>query len=842
MTTDFKHPRWNGTAGAESQDRLPPHDQEAERATLGCIMLDWQTVMPICIQIIGSKTDFFYDLRHQEIYRCMVEMYDVQEAIDLITLKTWLEFQSLLESIGGLTYLAALTDSVPSAANITFYLDILKDKVGARRLIQLCTSQVAKVYDKGGPSEELIGQAANEILGLAEDSSPKDEESPIQELITTALDQIETWHSAQGVLTGVATGFVDLDKMTTGFQPGEMIVLAGRPSMGKAQPLDAKVLTQFGFVEIGTLATGDRVIGWDGLPKEVLGVFPQGVMAIFEIEMSDGTKTRATGSHLWFTQTRNERRRGCHGSVKTTDQILSTIHRGDGGKCNHVLPLCRPVEFSGPIAGPLDPWLLGALLGDGKLRDGNVMFSKPEQDVQLKVAAKLPETDCIEFNGMDGRIKRKVKTNEPSATRSAILFLGLNQHSAHKFIPREYMFAPHYQRLELLRGLLDTDGFVNGTSVEFSSSSLQLAEDVAWLVRSLGGICCFGEERFPSYSYKGEKKIGQVSHRMQIWFLDNTIPVSSQKQLSKWRSGTRHVHRSISKITEIGLGECVCIMLDDPDGLYITDDFIVTHNTSLAMNIAEHAAVDQGLPVGIFSLEMTKLSLVVRMVCSRARVNVRNIQHGFLSNSDFPKLTSAAGRLNTAQIFINDQSGLSIIGLRTRARRMHQQHGIRLLVIDYLQLMNAERNRNDSREQEVSAISKGVKGLAKELGIPVIAISQLNRGIEKDKERRPRMSDLRESGSLEQDADFVGILWKPTRDTDEDEGDALPVNLEICKQRNGPTGTVPLVFLRQFTRFESVARTTSELGNQGPSYNHPYADNEPPEPDPAHEQQPEMPL
>jgi replicative DNA helicase len=256
--------------------------------------------------------------------------------------------------------------------------------------------------------------------------------------------------------------------------------------------------------------------------------------------------------------------------------------------------------------------------------------------------------------------------------------------------------------------------------------------------------------------------------------------------------------------------------------------------TSLAMNIAEHVAVDQGFPVGVFSLEMTKLSLMVRMICSRARVNVRNIQQGFLSHYDFPKLTIAAGRLNHANIYINDQSGLSILGLRTRARRMHQQHGIRLLVIDYLQLMSAERSKNDSREQEVSFISKGVKGIAKELGIPVIAISQLNRGIEKDKERRPRMSDLRESGSLEQDADFVGILWKPARDSDEEDRDAVAVNLEICKQRNGPTGTVPLTFLRQFTRFESACKvdTSDDSG-----YHAPYSDQEPtPEP------QAEMPI
>lgn len=455
----------NGKPRSEVVDRLPPHDQEAERAVLGCVLLDWQMVIPICVQKIGARQDFFYDLRHQTIYRIMVEMYDAQEAIDLVTLRSWLEFQNELESVGGLSYITKLTEAVPSAANITYYLDILSEKVGSRRLIRLCTTQVSRAYDNAAPSEDLISEAATEMLGLADAGAPTDEESSVHDLLPHALDQIETWQTSQGVLTGIGTGFSDLDKMTTGLHPGEMIVIAGRPSLGK---------------------------------------------------------------------------------------------------------------------------------------------------------------------------------------------------------------------------------------------------------------------------------------------------------------------------------------------------------TSIAMNIADHVAAELGLAVGVFSLEMTKSSLVVRMLCSRARVNVRNIQSGFLSERDMQRLTTSAARLHSSKIFINDQSGLSILGLRTRARRMKQQHGIRLLVIDYLQLMSADRNRNDSREQEVSAISKGVKRLAKDLEIPVIALSQLNRGIEKEKERRPRMSDLRESGSLEQDADFVGILWKPAREDDDADADAIPVNLEVCKQRNGPTGTVPLTFLRCFTRFESAAKVSAQ--------------------------------
>jgi replicative DNA helicase len=239
--------------------------------------------------------------------------------------------------------------------------------------------------------------------------------------------------------------------------------------------------------------------------------------------------------------------------------------------------------------------------------------------------------------------------------------------------------------------------------------------------------------------------------------------------------------------------------------------------TSLAMNIAEHVAIDQKLPVGVFSLEMTSESLVLRMLCSRSRVNLRNIRDGFLAERDFPKLTGAAGKLANAPLFIDDSSGLSILQMRAKARRMSQQHGIKLFVIDYLQLLHSTARRAENRQQEIADISSGIKSLAKELEVPVIVLSQLNREMEKDKNRKPRMSDLRESGSIEQDADLIGLLYKPSSGDDEDgaaptgeEHDAVPVNLLIAKQRNGPTGDVNLTFLKSFTRFENAAKISDD--------------------------------
>jgi replicative DNA helicase len=186
-----------------------------------------------------------------------------------------------------------------------------------------------------------------------------------------------------------------------------------------------------------------------------------------------------------------------------------------------------------------------------------------------------------------------------------------------------------------------------------------------------------------------------------------------------------------------------------------------------------------------------------------------------MSETDFPKLTSAAGRLSAAKLFIDDTAGLSILQLRARARRMAQQHGIKLFVIDYMQLLHSTSRRAENRQQEIADISNGVKSVAKELNVPVIVLAQLNREVEKEKNRKPRLSDLRESGSIEQDADLVGLLYKPSSEDDDGGGgqasqDSVPVNLLIAKQRNGPTGDVNLLFIKSYTRFESAAKVSVE--------------------------------
>lgn len=447
-------------------DRLPPHSPEAEQGVIGCVLLSPKEAIPLCLEIFRSA-EVFYDLRHKTLWDEIIPMYDSSESIDIITLQQRLKDRQLLDQIGGIPYLNKLQDAVPSAANVTYYADIVQEKYILRKLMYVCSDVVGKVFEHTGEVQVLLDEAERDVLSIGQDNQSHKAETT-KTMVQKAINTIEKICLRQGTISGLGTGFPDLDRMTDGLHGGEMIVIAARPSMGK---------------------------------------------------------------------------------------------------------------------------------------------------------------------------------------------------------------------------------------------------------------------------------------------------------------------------------------------------------TSLAMNIAENV-VGAKVPVGVFSLEMSSDQLMVRTLCSSARVNLRQLKEGFLAEADLPKLTSAAGRMSDSPLHIDDTSGLSIMQLRARARRMHQQYGIKLFIIDYLQLLHSTSVKaQENRQHEIAEISGGIKALAKELDVPIIVLAQLNREIEKEKNsRKPKLSDLRESGAIEQDADIVGLLYKPsaTEAETEDQSEVLAVNLLIAKQRNGPTGDVCLTFLKGFTRFESAAKVRDE--------------------------------
>lgn len=244
-------------------------------------------------------------------------------------------------------------------------------------------------------------------------------------------------------------------------------------------------------------------------------------------------------------------------------------------------------------------------------------------------------------------------------------------------------------------------------------------------------------------------------------------------------------------------------------GLQPSDLIIVAGRPSMGksafvINMMEYCAIEEKIPVAFFSLEMSKEQLVQRLLCSHARVDAHKVRTGFLSTQDWPKLTTTAGKLSESPIFIDDTPGISVLELRAKARRLKSHHDIKLICLDYMQLMRGSSSNMENRQQEISEISRSLKALARELSVPLIAISQLSRAVESRLDHRPQLSDLRESGAIEQDADVVVLLMREEyySPTEQNKGIAEAI---IAKQRNGPVGTVKLSFIKEYTRFQNLS-------------------------------------
>jgi replicative DNA helicase len=244
--------------------------------------------------------------------------------------------------------------------------------------------------------------------------------------------------------------------------------------------------------------------------------------------------------------------------------------------------------------------------------------------------------------------------------------------------------------------------------------------------------------------------------------------------------------------------------------------------TALALNVAANAAIANGIPVAIFSLEMSSEQLVQRLLCAEGRIDALKLRRGRLSQEEHQRLAAAAGHLNTAPIWIDDQPGSNVLEIRAKARRLQSElrsdgKDLGMILIDYMQLMSSA-GQSENRVQEVSQISRGLKALARELEVPVVALSQLSRGPEQRTDKRPMLSDLRESGSIEQDADVVMFLYRPEYYAAADKRDELEGKAELIvgKQRNGPTGVLQLYFQKSYTRFDSIVARGAGAGPQEP--------------------------
>lgn len=766
-------------------ERVPPQDLDAEQSVLGGMLLSKDAIADV-VEVL--KGEDFYRPAHELVFQAILDLYAKGEPADPITIAAELTKRGEIGRVGGASYLHTLVQSVPTAANAEYYAEIVHERAVLRRLVEAGTRITQMGYAADGDVDEIVNSAQAEIYAVTEQRTSEDY-LPLGDIMEGALDEIEAIGSRQGQMTGVPTGFTDLDSLTNGLHPGQMIVIAARPAMGKALALDTPLPTPTGWTTMGEVRPGDSLLDAAGRPTRVVAATE--VMTgrpCYEMTFDDGTTVIADADHQWLTDTRASRpvaRAAAAGdghgprtlaSVRTTKEIAATLHCPTADdRPNHSVENAAPLELPHREL-PVAPYALGVWLGT----DGHGETAGRTAAGGHGEAAGLAPADV-----------------EP---------MGLLEN---KHIPQEYLRGSVPQRTELLKGLLDAGGTVTASgSVQFMATNEALAEGIHELVVGLGRRCGMRTEAVVN---PADGRADEPSTAYVLTFTPPDDVFGPERKRPGHTEDNRPenpTRRFITAVREIESVPVRCVQVDNPDHLYLaTTSMVPTHNSTLALDFARAASIKSNLPSVIFSLEMGRNEIAMRLLSAEARVALHHMRSGSMTDEDWTRLARRMPDVSAAPLYIDDSPNLSMMEIRAKCRRLKQRNDLKLVVIDYLQLMQSGGSkRAESRQQEVSDMSRNLKLLAKELELPVIALSQLNRGPEQRTDKKPMVSDLRESGSIEQDADMVILLHR--EDAYEKESPrAGEADLIVAKHRNGPTATITVAFQGHYSRFVDMAQT-----------------------------------
>ena len=590
--------------------------------------------------------------------------------------------------------------------------------------------------------------------------------------ITTMRQNLERYKEIASKTVDINTPFTHFNAILSGLFVGQVLLVIARPGVGKGASNDTLLPQPSGeYIRVGDIKIGDDVIGSNGKPTEVTGVFPLGVKQMYAVTFDSGIVEEVTDEHLWEIK----RRSTYSEEVMETKDIMEYINHQRTLKCPKLpsIKFTKPVEYTCCRELEVDPWLLGVIIGDGYLpKAGSPVISNTEIDIQDRiygiVSARRTDT-TVYCSGMAETMRN----------------LGLSGKVANaKHIPSDYLTANVDDRISLLQGLCDTDGYVtkNGNSIEFCTVSEQLGKDVVRIVRSLGGKVSLLTKESPTYTYKGEKLIGQRAYRLYISFYNGIVPVSSKKHLKRYRGMSQKSSLHIKSIEPIDkFVEATCIRVDADDHLYLTDNFIVTHNTLSTIKIGLEFARELKEYVLFISLEMDKSSVGFRAAqCQFSRTlesdNLENsqVRHQVLNNEDFVEETATYWE----HMLTVDKTLRSIEAIKKYYLKAQELAPVKIgvVIIDYMQLMSGSGDRS-----ELDLIARGLKSLGKDLQCRVIACAQVNRSAGDDC-TKPNLQNIKEMGSLEDSCDICVSMWN-------DRIDDTRVHNEVVKGREGGRGT-----------------------------------------------------
>ncbi|MFD4265430.1 replicative DNA helicase [Rhodococcus sp. NPDC058481] len=750
VVDDRGHSDYSEQAEPPREDfgRQPPQDMAAEQSVLGGMLLSKDAIADVLERL---RPGDFYRPAHQNVYDAILDLYARGEPADPVTVAAELDRRGDLRRVGGAPYLVTLTQTVPTAANAGYYAEIVAEKSILRRLVEAGTRIVQYGYagSEGQDVAEVVDRAQAEVYDVTERRT-NDDFVPLEELLQPTMDEIDSIASRGGLSLGVPTGFSELDEVTNGLHPGQMIIVAARPGVGKALALDTPLPTPTGWTTMGEVRVGDRLIDAQGNPTTVVAATEVMVdRPCYEVEFSDGTVLVADEQHQWLTELSGI------SAVRNTADIATTVD------AEHAVVNARALQLPAATL-PVPSYTLGAWLGDGTT-------AATAWSVDPEIAMRIEAEDDADL---------------PAAGEVG-----------DRRIPTVYQRGSESQRRLLLAGLLDTAAEVadDGT-VRLMALSDGLVRDAAELLAGLGY----------------ESRVEPTANGCGLTFAteDDVFGGPRKGLLHKERrthgAGVSGVRRIVG-VRKVDSVPVRCVEVDNAEHLYLAGRSMVpTHNSTIGMDFMRSCSIKHGMASVIFSLEMGKTEIVMRLLSAEAKIKLSDMKSGKMNDDDWTKLARRMSEISEAPLFIDDSPNLTMMEIRAKARRLKQKHDIKLIVIDYLQLMSSGK-KVESRQQEVSEFSRSLKLLAKELEVPVVAICQLNRGPEQRTDKRPMVSDLRESGSLEQDADMVMLLHRPDA-FERDDPRGGEADIILGKHRGGPTATITVAHQLHLSRFVDMAR------------------------------------
>ncbi|KAF3890806.1 replicative DNA helicase [Tolypothrix bouteillei VB521301] len=853
-------------------DRLPPQNIEAEEAILGGILLDPEAISRVRDRLVPEA---FYISAHKDIYQATLRLHNQGKPTDLLAAINWLNDHDMLTRVGGRNKLTTLVDRTVSAVNIDALAELVMEKFLRRQLIKAGNDIVQLGFQTDTELPVVLDQAEQKVFNVTQER-PQVGLVHIEDTLINAFQDIETRN--QGIaLPGIPCGFYDLDALTSGFQRSDLIIVAGRPSMGKCVAYDTEIVLADGSIstieEIYRHSQAELLTLTDDWKLQITqpsAFIDDGIKPIFRVTTQLGRFVETTMTHPYLT---------IDGWYPLSELTVGTR-----------IAVPRKINIFGTKkVRECEVKLLAYFIGNSCLTGHTLEFTHPNPLIQqdfihavtsFSTQLKICEENCFEALSQSHTARTQEQKN---SLAKWLKKLGLWSKEANtKTIPAFVFQLERSQIALFLNRLFATDGWAtvlaNGQpQVGYCTVSKKLARQIQHLLLRFGVIATFKQENIKCKDtsklawrlditddnsiknfisdigiFSKETNLAQVQAALitkQYQTDCSLVPVAIDKEIAAtqgkntWLDLIQSVEikgytniqfgkftpssdrlftlatalkdlslqhlttgdvywDTIVSIELIGYKQVYDLTIPDTHNFVAND--ICVHNTAFCLNLAHNVAASYKLPVAVFSLEMSKEQLVQRLLASEAGIESGYLRSGRISQTQWEPLSRAISTLTEMPIYIDDTPNITVTEMRSQARRLQAEIGseLGLIVIDYLQLMEGA---GDNRVQELSRITRSIKGLARELSVPIIALSQLSRGVESRTNKRPMLSDLRESGSIEQDADLVIMLYRDEY-YNSDSPERGIAEVIIAKHRNGPTGTVKLLFDPQFTKFKNLAK------------------------------------